>query len=228
MLMTERTVDLRSLAKRVLRLAHPLTTVEQRLLREGQRALVNGEPLTIDELARLAEIPAFEVPKVLDQLRGFVHLDEEGRVVELLGLSLQCSATRFDATGHGVSTWCAWDSLFIPRVIGMKARIASHCPITKRLIQLVVAPGGVISTSSQEIRMSFLLRSETDQGCDVVGACCRQIHFLGSTQAAALWISNHPEGLILTLDEAWEIGRLFVDEFLFADPGESLDDSAEG
>lgn len=213
--MIGRTEDLRGMAKRVLRLAHPLTTVEQRLLREGQRALVNGEPLTIDELGRLAEVSPLEVPKMLGQRPGFAHVDTLGRVVGLLGLSLQCSATRFDAAGRIVSTWCAWDSLFIPRVIGMRARIASHCPITKKLIQLVVGPEGVISTSTPDVRVSFLLGSDTDEGSGVVGVCCRHVHFLGSWKAADLWISDHPDGYVLTLDEAWEVGRLFVDEFLF-------------
>lgn len=225
--MIGRTVELRDLAKRALRLAHPLTAVEQHLLREGQRALVNGEPLTIDDLARLAEIPALEILNVLGQLPGFVHFDEKGRVVGLLGLSLQCSATRLDAVGRIVSTWCAWDSLFIPRLIGMKARIASHCPITKKLIQLVVGPEGVISTSAPDLRVSFLLASETDEGSGVVGACCRHIHFLGSCQAADLWLSAHPEGFVLTLDEAWEVGRLLVDEFLLAQPERSLDEGPE-
>ena len=225
--MIGRTEDLRGMAKRVLRLAHPLTTVEQRFLREGQRALVNGEPLTIDELGRLAAVLPLEVPKLLGQLPGFAQFDTVGRVVGLLGLSLQCSATRFDAAGRIVSTWCAWDSLFIPRVIGMRARIASHCPITKKLIQLVVGPDGVISTSSTDVRVSFLLDSETDNGSGVVGACCRHIHYLGSRQAADLWISDHPEGFALTVDEAWEVGRLFVDEFLMAGPGRSLDEMSE-
>ena len=217
--MIGKTVDLTEMAKRVLRLARPLTTPEQRLLREGQRALVNGEALTVHELGRLAEVSPLEVPRMLGQLPGFAHFDDVGRVVGLLGLSLQCSAYRFDAAGHIVSTWCGWDSLFIPRVIGMRARIASHCPITKKLIQLVVGPEGVISASSPDVRVSFLLGSETDEGSGVVGACCRHIHFLGSWQAADLWISEHPDGFVLTLDEAWEVGRLFVDEVLFPERG---------
>lgn len=225
--MINSTEDLRDIAKRVLRLTHPLTRVEQRLIREGQRGLVNGEPLTIAELARLAKITPFEIPEVLGQLPGLVHYDEKGRVVGLLGLSLQCSATRFDAAGRIVSTWCAWDSLFIPRVIGKRARIASHCPITKKLIQLVVGPEGVISTSAPELRVSFLLASETEEGSGVVGACCSHIHFLATRQAADLWISAHPEGFVLTLDEAWEVGRLFVDEFLLAQPESFLDEGAE-
>ena len=221
--MNGRTVDLRDVAKRVLRLARPLTTVEQRLIREGQRALVKGEPLTIDELGRLVNVSPLEVQETLGHLPGFAHFDEAGRMVGLLGLSLQCTAYRFDACGRIVSTWCAWDSLFIPRVIGMRARVASHCPITKKLIQLVVGPEGVVSASSPDLRISFLFDCETGESASVVRACCDQIHFLSSWQAADLWISDDPEGFVLTLDEAWEVGRSFVDEFLVTGSGASFD-----
>jgi alkylmercury lyase len=217
--MVGRTVDLRDIATRVLRLDQPLTKVEQRLLREGQRALVHGQPLAIEELGRLADVSPLEIPNILGRLPGFARFDDLGRLVGLLGLSLECSAYRFDAAGSIVSTWCAWDSLFIPRVIGVKARVASHCPITQKLIQLVVGPEGVIWTSSTDVRISFFFGRETDESLGVVGACCRHIHFLGSVLAADLWLSDHPEGFVLTLDEAWEVGRLFVDEVLFAVSG---------
>jgi alkylmercury lyase len=209
--------DLRDLANRALRSRRPLGPTARRLLRVGYRALVEGEPVSLERLAGLAGLSIGELADLLAGLPGFSRYDSEGRVVGLLGLSAHCSLHRFDAVGRVVSTWCAWDSLFIPRVLGMRARVASHCPITKRLIQLVVAPDGVHDSSPSDVTVSYVIGGEPG----VIGACCPDIHFLGSARAANVWLTSHPEGLVLTLDEAWELGRIFVDEVLlgeFASP----------
>ena len=206
--------DLRDLARNALRSCGPLGLTTQRLLRVGYRTLVEGAPLPLERLARLADLSTTELADLLGGLPGFARYDAEGRIAGLLGLSTQCSLHRFDATGHIVSTWCAWDSLFIPRVLGMRARVASHCPITTRLIQLVVTPNGVQDVRPADVTVSFV------RGCERggIGACCPDIHFLSSAQAASVWLTSHPGGIVLTLDEAWELGRIFVDEVLFAEP----------
>jgi alkylmercury lyase len=114
-----------------------------------------------------------------------------------------------------VYTWCAWDALFIPRVIGRQAQVASHCPITSAPIRLVVAPDGVLEASPLDITVSFLLGCEPGADQGIVGACCPHIHFLSTAAAADRWLSSHPAGLALTLGEAWQSGRLFVDDVLF-------------
>ena len=212
-------VDLRDLAKGSLRTCRPLDAITQRMLRVGYRALVEGAPVSIERLAQLAERPTMEISDLLAGLPGFARFDAEGRVVGLLGLSSHCSLHRFDAVGRVVSTWCAWDSLFIPRVLGMRSRVGSHCPITTRLIQLVVAPDGVCSVTPADVTVSFVIGCESG----VIGACCPDIHFLSSAQAANVWLTRHPGGVVLTLDEAWEMGRIFVDEVLFAEPAPPLE-----
>jgi alkylmercury lyase len=210
-------VNLRDLAKGAFRSCGPLTPGQQRMLRAGYRALVEGAPLSVSRLGQLADLTTAEVEEVFTSLPGFARLDAEGRVVGLLGLSAHCSTHRFDAVGRTVSTWCAWDSLFIPRVIGMQARVASHCPITAALIRLVVTPTGVLEATPAGVTVSFLLGHEPVGTTGIAGACCPEIHFLSSDLSADRWLALHPDGAVLTLDEAWEVGRIFVDEVLFPD-----------
>jgi alkylmercury lyase len=197
----------------VLRASCPLSPRTQLVLRVGYRALVEGAPVYMDRLAQLAGLSTTDLEDLFSELPGFVRFDSEGRVVGLLGLCANRSLHRFDVVGQIVSTWCAWDSLFIPRVMGMSARVASHCPVSKRLILLVVTPDGVREISSPEVTVSFVV------GCDagMFGACCSEIHFLGSVQAARVWQAQHPNGLVLTIEEAWEVSRVFVDEVLFGE-----------
>lgn len=209
-------VDLRDLAKGVLHSCPPLTQDDQRLIRAGQCALIYGLPLSVERLGRLAGLPADATATALERLPGLARLDGEGRIVGLLGLSVQPTPHRFDAGGRLVYTWCAWDALFIPRVIGRHARVASRCPITSALLRLVVAPDGVLEASPPDIAVSFLLGCEPGADQGIVGACCPHIHFLSTAAAGDRWLSGHPAGLVLTLVEAWQLGRLFVDEVLFS------------
>lgn len=219
-LMLGRNVDVSELAKRALHSVPPLTRDEQRLVRVGQRALVDGLPVPVRRLGQLAELSTDVVASAFERVPGLARFDGEGRIVGLLGVSVEPTPHRFDAVGRIVYTWCAWDALFVPRVVGMRARVASHCPITGALIRLVVAPDGVLEASPAEITMSFLVACEPgSQG--VVGACCPHIHFLSSAAAADRWLSSEPDGLVLTLDEAWQLGRLFVDDVLFGATTES-------
>ena len=58
--------------------------------------------------------------------------------------------------------------------------------------------------------MSFLVGRQAGE-CGLGGACCSHIHFLSDTAAARRWLSSQPAGLVLTLEEAWQLGRLFVE-----------------
>lgn len=98
----------------------------------------------------------------------------------------------------------------------MNARVASHCPLTRTLIQLRVMPDGIAAASPSDIALSFLLSCDSPGERSVIGACCEHIHFVSSQRLAELWLADHPSGVVLTLGEAWELARLFADTILFA------------
>lgn len=209
------TIDARALAQGVLSHCTPLEPDEQQVVRAGQFALLGSVPLTVDQLAHLVELSPERVLAVFARLPGIARFDEEGRVVGLLGLSTQRTPHNFEADGRRAYTWCAWDSLFIPRVIGLTARVASHCPFTGTPVRLVVGPDGVLEASPPDLRVSFWVGCGPERGQGVVATCCPHIHFLGTAAAAERWVSCHPGGLVLAGDEAWEVARRFVDEVLF-------------
>ena len=52
-------------------------------------------------------------------------------------------ARRFEVDGHTLSTWCAWDTLFIPEILGCSARVTSADPENGETVHLVVTPGRI-------------------------------------------------------------------------------------
>ena len=42
-----------------------------------------------------------------------------------------------------VYAWCAWDTLFLPEILGTRAKISSQCPETNSKVELVIGKDGI-------------------------------------------------------------------------------------
>ena len=154
------TADMRELASTILQTPTPLTADEQALVRAAYRELAKGAPVTPAHLARAAQVPADAVTAAIARLPGLAQLDAEGRIFGFLGLTLRETPHRFVVAGRTLYTWCAWDTLFIPRVLDAEAHVESRCPITGRPIRLEITSHGVASVVPSEALMSFQVECE--------------------------------------------------------------------
>jgi len=115
------------------------------------RRLASGEPVSPHDLAAALSRPVEAVRTVLEAWPG-VHWDQ-GRVVAFRGLSLRETQHHFQLPGQeGQSprrlfTWCAWDTLFLPQVLGEPAHVVSPCPVTGEEIRLEVTPEAIAASS---------------------------------------------------------------------------------
>jgi alkylmercury lyase len=113
---------------------------------------------------------------------------------------------RFEVDGRDLFTWYAWDTLFLPAILDIAARVESACPTTGETISLVVSPGGIIKTSHPGAVVSFLA---PDQHYDaaVIRSFCHYVHFFASREAGVTWTAEHPGTILLSLEDAFELGR---------------------
>ncbi|MEW6208698.1 MAG: organomercurial lyase, partial [Acidobacteriota bacterium] len=116
-----------------------LNTVEQLVSVQLYRLLASGQPVSIERLASEVKLPRDAVQVILEQWPG-VFYDEAYCVVGYWGLALPKMSHRFEINGQVLYTWCAWDSLFIPEILGVTAQVESFCPVTGNKIRLTVAP----------------------------------------------------------------------------------------
>lgn len=176
-----------------------IAVVLYRLLSEGQAVPLN----------RLADAVALPVDTVRDILaRWPVFLDDQKAVIGFGGLTVvEMPPHRFIVEGCTLYTWCAWDSLFIPGILGKTARVESVCPVTKGQITLEVAPDGVKQIDPPTVVVSFLTPDHSFDR-DVIANFCHFIHFFRSADVAATWISRHTGTFLLSVDEAVALGRL--------------------
>jgi len=140
-------------------------------------------------------------------------------VVGIAGLSQNQHPHRFTVNGIRLATWCAWDSLFLPVMLQQTALVSSQCPATGEVIRLTITPEGVTSYQPESAAISIVIPQPTTKGLESVEEIwttfCHQIHFFASPQAAQEWVAARAQEIaILTIEEAFELGRLTLSEVL--------------
>jgi len=180
---------------------------EQKISLGLYRALAEGRPVSCQHLATSLDLPVESINDALNQWWGVVY-DDEKRITGYWGLTLARTAHRFMISGKTtLYAWCAWDTLFIPELLGQAVRVESNCPKTKRSVRLAVTPQGVVDLDPPGVVMSWLTPETAKIRENLVGNFCHYVHFFHSADAAANWVSEHPGTFVVTMEEAYAIGK---------------------
>jgi alkylmercury lyase len=201
------TIDTRLLADRLAAAVVQLDKPGQQLGVNLVRMLAEGEPVSP---ASLAERVGWTEEQVIDELERWpgVFRDDAGRVIGYAGLTVvEMGAHRLHVDGRELSTWCAYDTLFLPELLGRTVDVSSRCPVTGEQISLTVGPDGVSDLSPAEAVVSFLV-PDRPFGDDVIQTFCHFVHFFATPEAAASWTAEHEGTLAIPVEDAFEVGQL--------------------
>ena len=179
---------------------------QQRLALAVYSGLATGEPVALSRLAGSVDLARAEIERILHEWPG-VFFDDEDRVVGFWGLALAQMPHRMRVDGQTLYAWCAWDTLFLPRLLDRTVRVDSACPVTAEAIRLVVTPDRVEPIGRREIPVSFLTPDPDEIREDVTTSFCHYVYFFASTAAAENWAAQHPGSFLLCLEEAFGLGE---------------------
>ena len=184
-----------------------LSATEQRIALTLIRQLALGAPVGVSRLASAAEVSEARITDTLDHLPG-VFRDEEQRVVGFMGLTVvEMGHHRIHVDGRPLSAWCAWDTLFLPELLGETAYVTSRSPTSGAEISMTVTPTGPADLTPSDTLVSFLLpRTEFD--ADIIQRFCHFVHFFASREDGARWTAEHPGTFLLTVEDAYRLGEL--------------------
>lgn len=194
------------LAQKVADAFPDLSATDQRIAVGLYRLLAEGEPVSPDLLAQHLDLSKSLVRKALNSWPA-VYFNDEKSVVGFWGLALQAMPHRFKVNGRQLYTWCAWDSLFIPELLGKTAEVESTCPTSGEIISLTVSPTRVENFSPEGAVVSFLSPT-TSFDMNIIASFCHYVLFFSSEASGKQWIADHEGTFLLTLEQAYEIGRL--------------------
>ncbi len=204
--MQQAAVDIRDLADKIVGAIPRFDSVSRQVAMRLYRLLAEGKPVPIERLANTLDLSSETVSGVLSRYPAFY--DDQGAVIGFGGLTVvEMPPHFFRVEGQTLYTWCAWDSLFIPGILGKTAEVTSRDPITHTPISLTVAPDGVKHVRPESTVVSFLTPDRTFDR-DVIENFCHFVHFFGSQEAGRAWTAQHAGTFLLSVDEAFALGRL--------------------
>ena len=168
-----------------------------RQLALGQPAL--GAVLGLSE-AVIGERLQSYAPSVID-------FDAAGAITGFSGLTTRETRHRFEIDGRTLYAWCAFDTMFLPEILGRAAAVRSTCPATDRLISLTIDADGVRGASPETAVISMINPSAEEARADTRGAFCGYVNYFASASAYDSWAKDHPGATFLTLEDAHAKGR---------------------
>jgi alkylmercury lyase len=167
--------------------------------------LAEGRPVSRVRLAEHASTDLTEVSRLVDEQPG-VFLDGAGEVIGFWGMALADTPHRMRIDGRVVRAWCAWDTLFLPELIGKQVAVESPCPVTGETVRLRVSADGVRDPSPRDAVLSFL-RPNRLFDASTITTFCHFVHFFASSEAAERWTAEHAGTFVLSIDDGFQLGR---------------------
>lgn len=200
------TITPAALAAELAAVTPTLSDEQQRLALSVYRLLADGEPVDRARLATRTGLSPERVAELLGDLPG-VYVDDRERVIGFWGLTIRPMAHWLLVDGRVLYAWCAWDTLFLPELIGKPAQVQSTCPTTGTPISLTVHNHEITDVAPAGTVLSFLHRDQPFDA-DVIATFCHYVHFFADTAAAEQWTSEEDGTFVVSLVDGAEIARL--------------------
>lgn len=176
------------------------------------RRLAQGTPISDDELTSLTKEAGVDPADGREFIGNMSEKDANENFVGVAGLSLNDYAHRFHVDGNSLTTWCAWDALFLPPALRKSAIVESEAADTGEQIRIEVDENGVQNVNIPDVSVSIvLLDPDTDQVESVEQiymTFCHNVLFFASHEKAEEWAAEKPyQVAVLSIDEAFELGK---------------------
>jgi hypothetical protein len=91
-----------------------LTADQSKLLIKVLQLVAKGQPVTPEQVREIASRHQISIDDAISFLKHVSEIDGDRNIVGIFGLSQKDHPHRFQLKGYILSTWCAWDTLFLP------------------------------------------------------------------------------------------------------------------
>lgn len=175
-----------------------------RLLWTAVRVLATGTPV---EPERLAALAGLSLDRTVTIAREAWEWDASGERLVGAGLTFDQTRYRVDIEGCTMWTYCAPDTLELPVILDKAVRAQSVCAATGDRIDVFTTPTTVQTIDPPSTVVSFPDPSSPPRLADLRRMGCHQASFYRDADAGAEWLSTHPRGRLLAVEDAHSVLR---------------------
>lgn len=203
--------SLDSLLRSVLAAFPALSNDAQRMGFLVYDLLSRGRPVSREALASAVCLSTLETIRLLDEpgIRRQALYDERRRLIGFGGLSIEPTRHRLSVGDRQLFTWCAWDALFIPALLGRSATVLSRCPASDVEIRVNVSRDRAMAGSDHVL--SFVTPRAFD--CATTeqsrASFCSDVSFFASRELAKEWFGERPRVSLLTIADGFRLGQAY-------------------
>lgn len=185
---------------------------DQRIATAVYRLMSKGEPVEPAAIAKA--VGSVSADRVIERLRAWpgVFRDDRGRVVGFWGHAINKLIPEYHLLIDGTATyaWCALDTLFIPGIIGKTVRVDASDPISGEPVSLTVDRDGAREIQPAGAVVSMVI-PDGPFGYDVIESFCHRVLFFASEETGATWITEHKDTNLLSVEQAFQVGRVLTE-----------------
>ena len=183
------------------------------------RELAKGEPVTRERLAELGDKLGLTLKDAIEAIDWFAEKDDAGLIVGIGGLSLKKWSHSLTVGGHDFSTWCAYDTIYLPKVLGDTAEVRSEDPVDGSPVRATVGPDGVEHHEPDAAVISMVIpqtkTKDISSAEQIRMAFCNYSLYFANHENAVSWFEDKSvDPLILSLDEAYEVAAKWFESTL--------------
>lgn len=169
----------------------------------GFGLLAEGEPLST---ARLAEETGLEIDRLGETLVSVrSEFDEQGRLVDLFGMTLQETPHQLVIDSSVVFSCCALWAHVIPKLIDRSVVVRSVDPVSAEIVRLSISPEGVEFAEPASAMATMAVATARDIEADVGAAFCSHVNHFVSPESAQIFARQSPVRSVVTVDELNEL-----------------------
>ena len=210
----QKSVSLDQLSEVVVQAFPTLDPQEQRAGIVLYRLLAGGNSITPPELTQALEWTGVTGAHFLtsSNLRNLVEWGPDQTVIGFGGLTTRHSRHSLVVDDRRLYTWCAWDAMFIPELLGVTAMIESACPETGNPVRLRVDSKGIERMSDREPVLSFTVPDQASQitsADQTILSFCSYVNLFDSRQAGTTWISTRPGTFLLSVADGFTLAKRY-------------------
>lgn len=167
------------------------------------RLLARGHAVEPRQIGAFAGVPLERVEEVLQQWGG-TRRDADGRVVAFGGLDLEPTAHRMTVRGSQLHTWCAWDTFFVPLILGAEATVESRSP-DGATVSLTVDANGVRDVRPETAVLSLVAPPEAGSS-EIRDRFCNRVLLFPDEDAGRRWAGVDGDIRLVSVQEGARLG----------------------